>query len=314
MGSMEGTRSFLVLAVALAATACLVMILAVVIVQDRGAPAAAVDATPTPVIGTGAVPEETGGSVTMTGDGEGTFTLDRYSYDVSLQPDFERGFARVEYGRFGLRGDSFAIWFEREPLAVAQIDVDGMGFYPDPDDCSITPGALNAARGVAAATLECLELIEIRDAGTVTISGSLALPADLLGLRGELPPAGGQVVAGERSLAFGDGRLLVQDAVDEGGMQQLFLFGDDETSSIGLERDPSNGELTLTYVVVDDQWFELEESACDLSSTDLGTLSPIATVVDLSIRCEERELGELGRVAIEASLVVDLIIQPAQGH
>jgi len=247
----------------------------------------------------------------VSGDREGSFRLDRGSYEVAVNPDFERGFARVEYGRFGLIGQSGAVYFEHDPLAVAQIDFEGMAFYPDPDACTITPGELNPAIGVVSAHLRCADLTDIRDAWSVTIDGGIALPADMLGMRGALPPPGGQIEVGSRTLEFSDGRMLVQAATIVGsGRTPLFLFGDDETSSIGFERDPASGELYVTYLVVDEELFEFDDEACEVSASELGMLNPITTVLDLSIHCDAVDLGDHGVVTIDTSLVIDLIFQP----
>ena len=303
--------SLVVLGVAFGGTVAITIGLTMLIVQDRVTSTADSTPTPFPTIAVGAVPTQTGGTLAISGDREATFRLDRGSYEVAVNPDFERGFARVEYGRFGLIGETGAVHFEHDPLRVAQIDYEGMAFYPEPDACTITPGELNPTIGVASAGLTCADLTDIRDTGSVTIDGGIALPADMLGMRGDLPPPGGQLVVGSRTLEFSDGRVLVQDVTIVGsGRQPLFLFGDDETSSIGFERDPERGDLYVTYLVVDEELFEFDDEACDVSASELGMLNPITSVLDLSIRCDEIDLGEHGVVTIDTSLVVDMIFQP----
>ena len=312
MSTMKGLpRSLVVLGVTFAATVAITVGLTMLIVQDRVTSTGDSTPTPMPTIAVGAVPTQTGGTLAIIGDRAATFTLDRDSYDVAVNPDFERGFARVEYGRFGLIGESGSVHFEHEPLVVAQIDFEGMAFYPEPDECTISPGELNPAIGVASAHLTCADLTDIRDAGSVTIDGGIALPADMLGMRGNLPPPGGQVAVGSQTLEFSDGRVLVQDVTIVGsGRQPLFLYGDDETSSIGFERDPDRGDLYVTYLVVDEELFEFDEEACEVSASELGMLNPITTVLDLSIRCADLDLGDHGIVTIDSSLVVDMIFQP----
>ena len=304
-------RSLVALGIAFVGTVALTIGLTMLIVQDRVTSTAESTPTPMPTIAVGAVPTQAGGSLLFSGDREDSFGLDRGSYEVAVNPDFERGFARVEYGRFGLIGENGAVFFEHDPLVVVQIDFGAMAFYPEPDACTITPGELNPAIGVASAHLACTDLTDIRDAGSVTIDGGIALPADMLGMRGDLPPSGGQVTVGSRTLEFSDGRVLVQDATIVGTERQpLFLFGDDETSSIGFERDPESGELFVTYLVVDEDLFEIDDEACDVNASEIGMLNPITTVLDLSIRCAEVDLGEHGALTIDASLVVDMIFQP----
>ena len=305
------STSLVVLAVTFVSALAITMVLVLLIVQDRGATTATGPTdTPPPTIAADAVPTQTGGSLTVSGDKSGRFDLDHDSYDVGIEPDFERGFAHVEFGRFGLTGGSGSIYFSPEPLAVEQIDFEGLAFYPDPDACTITPGQLNPAIGVASAHLECPSLADIRDAGTISLDGAVALPADLLGLRGDLPPSGGEVPVGAETLEFSDGRVLVQDVLsEETERQAMFLFGDDEKSSLGLERDPESQAIYLTYLVVDEELFDIADDACGVTRSELGPLDPITTVMQLSITCDGLDLGSHGVVSIDTTLVVDLIFE-----
>ena len=304
------STSVVVLAVTFVSALAITMALVLLIVQDRGATATGPTETPVPTITANTVPTHTGGSLAVSGDQEGAFILDHDSYTVSIEPDFERGFARVEFGRFGLDGELGAIAFSTDPLVVEQIDFDGLAFYPDPEDCTITPGELNPAIGVASARLQCASLTDLRDAGTISLDGAVALPADLLGLRGDLPPSGGEVPVGDETLEFSDGRLLVQQVLsEETERQALFLFGDDEKSSLGFERDPETEELYLTYIVVDEELFDIADDACVVSPVELGPLNPITTVMELSIACDDLDLGSHGVVSIDTTLVVDLIFE-----
>ena len=105
--------------------------------------------------------------------------------------------------------------------------------------------------------------------------------------------------------------MLVQNVLTEDTERQpMFLYGDDETSSIGFERDPETARLYLSYLVVDEELFEIGDEACRVSPTELGPLNPITTVLELAIACEELDLGTHGVVTIDATLVVDLILEP----
>ena len=308
---MKGwSGSLVVLGATFASAVAITVGPALLVVQDRATSTAESTETPAPTIAADAVPTGTGASLTVSGERESTIALDRDAYDVSIQPDFERGSARVVFGRYSLRGEAGAIHFVDQPLAVEQIDLDGLAFYPEPDECTITPAQLNSDIGVASARLQCPDLTDIRETGTFTIEGGIALPADLLGMRGDLPPAGGRVEVGGQSIEFSDGRMLVQDVfVVETERQPLFLYGDDDASSLGFERDPQTGDFYLTYLVVGEQQFDIADDACDVPTEELGRLNPITTVLELSIQCDELDLGDLGEVAIDATLVVDLILQ-----
>jgi len=303
--------SLIVLGIAFASSVAITIALVVIVVQDRGTSSNARSEPPTPIIAAEATPPATGGTLSVSGDRDATFSLDHDSYDVGIEPDFERGFARVEFRRFGLEGEQGAIAFSTDPLVVEQIDFDGLAFYPDPNDCTITPGELNPAIGVGSARLQCGNLTDIRDAGKVSLDGAVALPADLLGMRGDLPPPGGRIEVGDRTLEFSDGRMLVQNALTEDTERQpLFLYGDDDTSSLGFERDPETAKLFLTYVVIDEELFDIADDACAVTDDDLGPANPITTVQELTIRCDALELGSHGVVAVDATLVIDLIVSP----
>ena len=304
----EWSRSLTILAVAFAGTLAITLGLVMLVVQDRAAPTAEATESPAPSIAPDVMPTAIGGSLAVTGDRTDTLPLDRASYDIGISPDFERGFARLEYGRFGLLGQEGDIYFEPEPPSVAQLDFDGLAFYPDPADCTITPGILNAAIGIASARLECPSLEDVRGAGTVSIDGGVALPADLIGLRGDLPPSGGDIEVGDRTLRFGDGRMLVMNALtDETRRVPLFLYGDDDVSSLGFERDPATGQLYLTYLVIDEELFDIDDEACRVAAEDVGPASPITTVLELTIRCEALALDSHGTVTVDDTLVIDLI-------
>ena len=305
------SRSLVMLGITFATSLAITVGLVIVVVQDRGTSFDGASETPIPSIGVGIVPARTGGSVTVAGARNATFTMDRDSYDVSIIPDFERGFARVEFGRFGLLGEDGAIWLGTDPLVIEQIDYDGLTFYPDPDDCTLTPGELNPALGVASAGLDCPELEDLRGGGTIALDGGVALPADLLGLRGDLPPPGGRIELGDRTLEFTDGRMLVQNVLtDDTERQPLFLYGRDDVSSLGFERDPETADLYLTYLVIDEELFDIPDDACQVGAEDLGLANPITTAQELTIRCDALDLGELGVVAVDAMLVIDLILSP----
>jgi hypothetical protein len=118
------------------------------------------------------------------------------------------------------------------------------------------------------------------------------------------------MAVGSQTLAFSDGRVLVQNALTEDTERQpLFLYGDDDASSIGFERDPDTAELFVTYLVVDEELFDILDEACRVTTTELGMLNPITTVLELSIQCSELDLGAHGVVAIDDSLVIELILE-----
>jgi hypothetical protein len=130
-------------------------------------------------------------------------------------------------------------------------------------------------------------------------------------MRGDLPAPGGRIEVGDATLQFSDGRMLVQNALmEETEREPLFLYADDDASSLGFERDPETAKLYLTYVVIDEELFDIPDDACQVTAEDLGLANPITTAQELMIRCDELDFGAHGVVTVDATLVIDLIVPP----
>ena len=267
--------------------------------------AATVDMTPPPL---GSVPDRIGGVLTVTGDAEGTLVLDREDAEVGFVFDEETETARLEDGPYRLSGAEGQITFDVEPLAVAQIDVGGLSFYPEPDDCAITPGALNSQLGIASAGLRCEDITEIRDNGVVTIDGTILAAGDVLGMRGDLPSSGGTLTVGSTAIDFSEARLLLEpfgfDAAT--GLANLPLLTPDGESGLIVEYDPHTHELDVGSVILAGDSAEFADGACSVARTDIGILNPRTSVVELSVRCDAVEIPGLGSVAVDGSIVADL--------
>jgi hypothetical protein len=269
----------------------------------------AVVRTPPPV---DELPRAIGGVLTVSGDLEGSFALDREQADVGFVFDPETETARLEDGPYQLAGSDARITFARDPLAVEQIDYEGLSFYPDPEDCVITPGVLNAALGVASASLRCEEIADVRDNGVVTVDGTIHAAADVLGLRGDLPASGGSVAVGSDAVELDEARALLQrfgfDA--ETGLASLALLNDGMTEGVILTYDPNTHELDIESIIVDEQSIEAPEG-CVVARTDIGLLNPRTSVAELAVSCDAVEAPGQGTVAVRGSLVVDLIGEDA---
>ena len=313
----EWAAGVTVLAVAFVGTVVFTIGLAAVIVPggigsssalDPAAPSAtAVDMTPQPV---DLPPTAIGGALVVTGDLDETLVLDREDAEIGFNFDTETGIARLEDGPYRLVGEEGRVTFGVDPLVVEQVDVAGLSFYPDPDDCQVTPGVLNPAVGIASAALRCEGIADIRDNGVVTIAGTIAVAGDVLGMRGDLPPTGGTVAVGPATIELPEARVLLDpfgfDAAT--GLASEPLFDDDSESGLVLAYDPETGELSLSTIVAGpDAFAEVPNGACSVERSDVGVVNPRTAVVQLAIRCDALEVAELGTVAVDGSLVVDLI-------
>lgn len=241
----------------------------------------------------GARPSEVGGTLVVSGDREGTFAVNREADD----------------GRYGLTGADGRIFFGKDPLTVVQMNFDGLSFFPGPDDCTITPGRLNADIGVAGAHLVCTDLADVRGSGVVTIEGTIGLPGDLLGMRGDLPASGGTIEVGDETLSFSEATLHIdigwQPVIVGGRAIAMQLNDEDRGMALGFAYGEETHTLTLAHVMRGDTLTEVGEDACTLAARELGRLNPRVTVVELSVDCAAVDVPELGTVAISGTVIVD---------
>src|SRR5690606_37802010 len=97
------------------------------------------------------VPTALGGQLTVTGAREGTIVLDHMANGPS----------------FGLGNSKTRIFFQGGPLAVTQLDHDGLSFFLEPEECQFTVSQSNEQAGLAAVAVSCPQLVDIRGNGTV---------------------------------------------------------------------------------------------------------------------------------------------------
>jgi hypothetical protein len=236
-----------------------------------------------------------GGELTVTGDLEGTFVFNR--------PTDGPG--------YGLSSGNGRIFFDGSPLAVVQMNLDGLSFFPEPGACAITPGNLTNAIGIGRAELICDELSDIRGNGEIAVSGSIGLPLDLLATR-ELPLPGGTVTVGAETWTFDDATLEAWQMPLIGGTRSYNLELVDETTGAALDVtfDVETRALTLVNVVRDGADATLGGDGCALESHELGQLNPRTTVIELSIDCVAVEEPGLGAVPIRGKLIVERLDWP----
>lgn len=266
-----------------------------------------VEVTPQPV---DQAPTAIGGTLVLSGDLDETLVLDREDAEIGFNFDTETGIALLEDGPYRLVGEEGQVTFGVDPLVVEQLDVAGLSFYPDPADCQVTPGILNATLGIATAGLRCEEITDIRDNGTVSIDGTIAIAGDALGMRGELPPTGGTIAVGPATIELPEARIYLDpfgfDAAT--GFASAPLVDDDRESGLILSYDRETHELSLSTIVAGPEAFaEVPNGSCSVERSNLGVLNPRTTVTELAIRCKALDVADLGTVAVDGTLVVDLI-------
>jgi hypothetical protein len=291
-------RSLTVLATSFAGVVVLTFGLAVLIVPSPvgstevpdGA-ASGVPATPAPVGDLDAIPAAIGGTLVVTGDREASLTVNREATD----------------GQYGLIGDDARIFIGGDPLVVTQMNLDGLSFFPEPDDCTITPGQLNQQIGVAGAHVHCEDVADIRENGVVTVDGVIGVAADMLGMRGDLPEDGGTVALGDATLEFADAWLYAMPLSVIDGPDQTNMGLVDGATELYFSYDVQTHAIALVSIERNDVPTAVPASACSIVTRPLGMVNPRTTVLDMTLACAAVELPDLGTVSIDGSLIVEQI-------
>ena len=230
-----------------------------------------------------------GGTLEVSGDREGTFRLTRESIEE----------------RYSLVGDDGRIVFEGRPVEAAQISYDGLEFFPDPGDCTVTSGNLDNLVGIGFAEFRCEALADIRGNGVITLSGTIGLPIDLLGAR-TLPESGGSVEVGGETWEFADGFLQTwQMGNTAGSPHALELVDAARGAALNFRYDHETHQLTLVNVERDGADEPIPDTACELRRNELGKVNPRTTVIELTIQCRAVDVPGLGPVSIQGTVIVD---------
>jgi len=233
-----------------------------------------------------------GGALTVSGDRDGTFRLSRDAVG----------------DRYALVGDQGRIIFEGRPTHITQISFDGLEFFPEPDDCTLTPGENDSRIGIGFAELRCENLSDIRDNGTITLEGELGLPLDMVA-ESNLPQSGGSVAVGNETWQFAEALLIGFQRPAIAGSTEYNMELDDEAraASLNFIYDYVSHRLTLANVVRDGDASDVPGDACEFHVEEIGKPNPRTTVIELTLRCAQIEVPGLGRVSIEGTLIVDRV-------
>jgi len=296
---VEWLRSVTVIGIAFAGVVVATLGLAAVIVPspatstETGSPgASAVAVQPTPGSGIPGL----GGELAVTGDREGTLVLTRESQD----------------GTYALVGGDGRITFEGAPVVVTQLSYDGLDFFPDEDDCTVTPGNLDNAIGIGFAELICTDIADIRDTGVVTIEGTIGLPVDRLVGR-ELPVTGGSMQVGTETWSFDSGFLLLwqQPAISGVTDANMHLLDEAQGTALYFFYDIETHRASVSDVMRDGVTVAVPDGACHLEREELGRPNPAAMTIELGIDCPAVDVPGLGVVPISGTVIVDEVEFPS---
>lgn len=260
-----------------------------------GEPADGGASRPGPQAAEGGIPG-LGGTLTVSGDREGTFRLTGESVE-----DF-----------YALEGDGGRIVFgDGSPASIEQISYDGWEFFPDEGDCTLTAGNLDNAIGIGFADLACEGLEDIRDKGTIDLAGEIGMPVDRLAAR-TLPPSGGTLTVGEEVWTIGESHLATwqQPAIAGVSDYNLELDDSDLGTSLNFYYDIETHRLSAATVVRGGEEANVPADVCQLASEELGKHNPRTTVLELTITCPTVDVPGLGSVPIGGTVVVDELQWP----
>lgn len=231
-----------------------------------------------------------GGVLTVSGDHSGFLVLSRESQE----------------SQYALVGGDGRVTFEGAPVIVTQLSYDGWEFFPEPDECSVTPGDLDDVIGIGFAELVCTDLAEIRDKGVVSFAGTIGLPVDRLAGR-TLPLTGGTLSVGAETWTFDFAYLVLWQQPMIGGDvgANMELFDEPLGSSLLFAWDVETHRISLVAATRNGERADAPQGACTFERTELGKPNPGATTVELTIDCPAVEVPSVGVVPISGTVVVD---------
>ena len=312
----EGRRSLAIAVATIAGVAVVTIGLISIMVPRPTDPLPSASAAPTADLAV--PPDQVGGLLTVDGDRTGTLRLDTARSDPAVAVDGGPGVNVL--GDVWLSGSDGRVAFSRDPAkGITKVDYDGLSIFVKPEDCAVSKGALNATSRLMSVGVHCAKLEDVRGNGTIALSGVVAVPSDLMGERGDLPPSGGSVSVGEQTIEFSDAAVMLGGGIIVGETERIpltliaydagYVDSDDwwsQASVLGVEQVPESGAYVLTSVQVRGEMVTLA-APCPVSGEELGDLNDWTRVVELRIDCQDAELSNGGSVSIEGSLVVDLI-------
>lgn len=237
-------------------------------------------------------PSAIGGELQVSGARDGTITLER----------------NISGPSYGLGDAETRIFFEPDPLQITQMSYDGLAFFPEPEDCEFTEGEHNEEAGLAAVRVSCPELVDIRDNGSLTVEGHLALPADMV-MELDRPATGGTVTVGETDWELSrDPFLFIGPSDDDPTMS---VHSDDVDATLGLHfvYDTQSDSLSLAAISYGDRpMSDVSPGACSIGTEQVAVINPQSSIHEMTLRCDSVDVPELGSLPVEGTVVFEKVI------
>lgn len=231
-----------------------------------------------------------GGELEITGDRQGTFALT----------------GNAQGPGYGLGGDDGGIFFQGsgQDLSVVQLSYDGLDFFLGEDDCILTVGEADSA-GRGGATIDCVEIRDVRDIATISVRGRVVLPADLLAERDDLPEVGGTVTVGTETLIIDDGLFRLADAADESpDAVNRWMSG----PRIHVSFRQELGNEYVDQIALEGSVSDIPQDACEVERVHAAMMDTSTNLVEVSFRCEEVEIEGMGEFPIVGSAIVEQVV------
>lgn len=238
-------------------------------------------------------PTAPGGQLEVTGAAEGTINLERTAHGPT----------------YGLENSDMKIFFESDPLTISQMSYEGLAFFPEPEDCEFTEGEHNEESGLVGVEVSCPELVDIRDNGTITLEGILALPADLV-IKVDIPDTGGTITVGDEEWEIVDPVLVVApSSLDDDMTAVRFpLESEEPPRTVHLSYDATADRISIVgFSVPREDLRELPTEECDINDETLMAVNPEAEIREVTISCEEVDVPDMGTIDIEGSVVYQIL-------
>lgn len=267
--------------------------------------------TPTqqPTFDLAVAPDAVGGSLEISGDRSGTMTLDTATGTGGRFELLEDGSVRVgdPNAPVELRGAAGHIRFDSDSAEVTHIAYDGLSIFVDGSECTITPGAVNEESRLMAALVECSDVADIRGQAVISVTGVVALSAETLLGRGELPPTGGSLEINGSTITLEELDIFLDgEPVEETGRIQWGAFDADSGSGISLEYNPEADQFSISGAFSEEAYAGLEEP-CPIAAEELGRINDYTTVMRLEIDCTDAAVEGGGTGSVTGSLIADVI-------
>lgn len=240
-------------------------------------------------------PQALGAVLEVSGDRPGRFVL-------------EHGGA-TSNGSFGMESDDGRIIITQDDSGdpfIDQMSWDGLDFFLDPGDCTFTVGDVNEEMGLARSEISCVDIRDVRDTATITVEGTAGLPVRLVS--SDLPPMGGTVLVSgdlEETWEF-DGGTWAAEPPDFADWSAT-LYGSDATINM-----QGTDDLTVTGIYYREVAHDVPADACDVTADQVAVVGPGTSLVETSFTCEQIDLGDVGTVTLEGSVVVERAGDPGR--